>query len=829
MASSIEIGDTCILHGLKAQPSFNGHKVKVVEWMQKEGRFVLKPLDVSAPLPPVLAIRPDNLKVDGEKHPPGTHLILQGLKTQNQFNGHRVVVTGFLFDQDRYKVRPEDPNSALPPTLAIKPDNLVPVPTPQGRPGMQKTQSNRSISFMSGGGFCRQGSIRQMENADQANQNQARQGGMVRHNSCPRLMVKESSKESHRIGSRYQLDGLRSVPHFNGQIVIIKAYLAGEGRYQVSPVDINGPLPPEFAVKPDNLISPSSTPPTRKENAGSQIKMVKSFSQKSLVLPEDQNSKQPEPKRLARDSSITGLEATESKGIANAIKPGDKMTIAGLQSRPEWNGETVDVRYYVPEQGRYQVAPLRPSGDMPELMLLKPSNLLPFGEEKVPKDIEFPVSGNQGYDPVTDDLSSLASSRSVQKPLAVGTEVRIQRSVEPELEGMKGRVSQVFDKPLEYKLEPVGLAAMDAFKGGEVVVPHDDLIPDSPPEPPQGEILQPGQRGVIQDYSASLNGHLVKIVSHSSRRNTYLVEPLGKLARKSVGASAISLSTRNIMEAPTGAFWTTVNKKGRRMFVPCQATVHQTASGQNAFTAYISCFPGVDKVAPMARVLLGEDRCNWDNYDEVKAVLAKSASNSIAVDMKNEEARNSIGEDEVVLKPNRHANTIDALVEYELIVKTERSVDVEEYGTLPVYKLIYDFAASHKTCDKSDASPTTVMSSANTEATARRSNRKSLNKAFSVALLESEGMDDEALGPVKKERSSRKLRSEKSDRRLRKRSSSKRLTERCRSSSSRLATDYAELETAIAERELEKKKLEEELEALRETIRKEKEAAELPN
>jgi hypothetical protein len=706
--------------------------------MQKEERFVLKPADPSAPLPPVLAIKQVNLKLldTAEKFPVGSRVKLQGLKAQNHFNGHVVVVTGFLSDQGRYKVRPEDPESTLPPTLAIKGDNLALIAPEPERPKMQR--SNSFLGYALGWSAEEEDEQEQpppqpqqrrgtmgasqpltiLDQTQKAQPNQPRQGSMARRNSCPRMSMNEPTEISHEIGGKYKLKGLRSVPHFNGQLVFIKCYLGDQGRYQVGPVDPSGPLPVEFAVKPANLVPPDHTGPLNADMNRSKGNMKKSFSQKSLIIPGDLDAVTPDARQTMVSPENIDLNPTQ-------VNPGDKMIIAGLVSRPDWNSTMVLVKNYVEEQGRYEVTPICPTGDMPELMLLKPENLLPVVVEQdpVPKDIEF----------APDDVSSMASeNRSTKKvPFTIGTEVIIHHSMEPELEGMKFRVSKVFESRMEYLLEPVGPEATEACRGGEVIVAHEDLIEAN------AKLLPPGHRGVIQDYSASLNGHLVKVVSYNAKRRTYLVQPLGKLARKSAGTAALTLSGRQIAEAPPAAFWTTVNKRGRRMFVPCHATVYNTRSGQNAFTAYISCFPGVDKVAPLARVLLGEDRCNWEDPEEVKTFLSKSGSNSIALEVKDKAARKSIGEDEIVLKPNKHANTIDALVEYELIEKTDRTVEVEGYGVLPIWKLTYDFEIS-KTSDKSDASPTTVMESSDKP----RSKREQLTKTFSCTLLESDKREE---------------------------------------------------------------------------------------
>lgn len=146
MTSTLTVGSICIVQGLKSQPSFNSHKVRIIEWLPNGGKFVISPVDANTPRPSLLVVKPENLRPSEasepadvykpplQKYKAGTRLVLKGLRSQPQFNGHHVVSTGYLFDQGRYKVTPTESSSPLPTTLAIKPENLSPVVKQQSRP-----------------------------------------------------------------------------------------------------------------------------------------------------------------------------------------------------------------------------------------------------------------------------------------------------------------------------------------------------------------------------------------------------------------------------------------------------------------------------------------------------------------------------------------------------------------------------------------------------------------------------------------------------------------------------------------------------------------------
>lgn len=842
MPPPFKIGDTCILHGLKAQPSFNGQKVTLVEWMPKEGRFVLRPTEPNGTLPPVLAIKPDNLKPAGaarpdqsRKHTPGTELILQGLQAQPHFNGHRIIVTGFLFDQGRYKVRPKEANSPLPPTLAIKPENLQPLPPGSAPSGLQRTQSARGLGSESMMRGFRQNSSKELSSQSQHGSTPFNQNSQRSFSNAESTSVYTNEEETHKIGGEYELKGLRSVPHFNGHNVIIKSFLADEGRYQVNRVDPSGPLPEEFAVKPENLVPPNSSsglsqglaPPAADRRSDLSIK---SYSQRSFV------ELAPPPAQETQDY---------------LIEPGTTMEIAGLVSQPGWNGQKVIINEYLLDQGRYQVSPFNPNCQMPMVMALKPDNLRKmegdsFHTSPIPVNIE--VCQGQDDSLSLGDVSSFAGSvKSSMKTFNVGTNVFVQTSEEyPELEGHKFRVVKVLSGR-EYKLEPLDPEAMDACPDGEVVLHHDELTLEQ---------LAPGTRGVIRGFNARLNGHLVKVMSYNSHRQSYLVQPLGKLAARSAGSDAVLVPEKHIEKAPTTAFWTTVSKRGKKLYVPCTVRVTQYRRGQNKVTAFISNFPGLEQVTQVGKQLLGSKKCDWSNPAEVNNALARSGSNPITCDIKDEELLNSLEEDEIVVKAHKHAATIDALVEYELVENTGRMVEVEDYGTLPVYKLVFplDDQNTIRACDSSDASPRTVMSN---EQTPRRGNK--LTKAVSSRSLFSDDLDDpnedlgrhSTRGPSRrnsndsdlgrhstrgssrnlgsKSGSSRRLKSESSSRKLKRESSRRGLGRK--SSHRGLSMDNEENQKAdyaghlleeVAAKERERKKLEDELNALKASLEAQK-------
>jgi hypothetical protein len=740
----------------------------------------------SSPLPPILSIKPANLKPldqedktstktsDGssggrQKYAPGDRLVLQGLKAQLQFNGFCVVVTGFLYDQGRYKVIPAYKNSPLPPTLAIRPKNLV----AENAQGKLESRTLRRSSLGAAPSDLRRG----------LGKKEKSQPPMTRSASSNALddAHEHNATNLHLPGTELCLQWLRSAPHFNGHHIVIKVYLPDENRYKVTRASNSGPLPPEFSVKPDNLILPRREGLTRLSSdrslgsirslgsqrqldapsqvakpdslvslvksgsrrmagegvqTGSQRKLVKTGSQREMVKTGSKRSLMQMVPKSASKGSVVLLEpngafpsgprrrnsmASSSPPASGLLQPGAQMALVGLQSKPSWNGEEVVVLRFLFEEGRYEVRPVNPMSKIPPEVAIKPSNLRPVtrptlvGDDRsaglstdnslVPLNNAVPL----GEDKTSPDHTSFkGSSPSTQACYVLGTEVVAYNADNPDLDGHKFIIVQVYETARKYRLEPIGPEALDACLGGNVIVAHDHLIPNEPTEDQVADI-SPGGRGVIHGNSPSLNGHLVKVINYNPRRKSYLVQPLGKLATSSAGSNAIVLPDRNVTEAPASAFWSPMAKNGEQLWVPCVAEARQNPSSlQIEVKVYLSVFPGLAKVAEIAKFVLGEGKCeDWTNMGKVLATLRRNGSKPINVAVEDESVLRLLQENETVVRVDKLPTTVESLVEFELLEKSDRTLD----GSLSVYKMKFPLVkavATLKPAVNSRSSPNSV-------------------------------------------------------------------------------------------------------------------------
>jgi hypothetical protein len=116
----------------------------IMEYLSKQGRYRVRPLEPIGLLPPSLVVKPQNLKpasshptsqpeavqvgTSETMYPPSSIFILKGLRAQSSFNGNVVKIVKYLPDQDRYRVSPVEARSMMPVALDVKPHNLAPVP-----------------------------------------------------------------------------------------------------------------------------------------------------------------------------------------------------------------------------------------------------------------------------------------------------------------------------------------------------------------------------------------------------------------------------------------------------------------------------------------------------------------------------------------------------------------------------------------------------------------------------------------------------------------------------------------------------------------------------
>lgn len=62
----MEPGDTGTMQGLAKEPTFNGQRIRIVEYNREQQRYKAEPVDSNAGLPPTLSIKPANIRPDNQ-------------------------------------------------------------------------------------------------------------------------------------------------------------------------------------------------------------------------------------------------------------------------------------------------------------------------------------------------------------------------------------------------------------------------------------------------------------------------------------------------------------------------------------------------------------------------------------------------------------------------------------------------------------------------------------------------------------------------------------------------------------------------------------------
>lgn len=205
---------------------------------------------------------------------PGSTCILVNLTAQ-QFNDHKVVIVEYMPDDSRYRVRPLNDGSPLPPTMAIKAENLFPFePTSKRKQGLrrlrlkgfrpkserhQRPKRNESLLM-----HQRQSTslpnvmAPSYECPPHSNAMPSDPKTASRSASLPVLDIhvpSETSESSNTIdlkaGSKARLVGLQAQPSLNGQFVSVLEFVPQQQRYRVR----NDTTDQSMLIKPSNLRS----------------------------------------------------------------------------------------------------------------------------------------------------------------------------------------------------------------------------------------------------------------------------------------------------------------------------------------------------------------------------------------------------------------------------------------------------------------------------------------------------------------------------------------------------------------------------------------------
>jgi hypothetical protein len=561
---------------------------------------------------------------------PGDRFVLQGLRAQPAFNGQHVIVVEYLHDQDRYRVQPADPNGPLPPTLAIRQQNLVPVAGGGGPPPEQMTQQGQFAP-----------------------------------------------------GARFVLQGLQAQPAFNGQHVLVVEYMHDQDRYCVQPADPNGPLPPTLAIRAQNLAPASASGPTSRQTVG--------------------NSPMP-----PMPPEISIPENNDTYGSKSEILPvGSTAVLHGLKSQAALNGEMVVIDAYMEDEGRYRVSPVDSTESSMPVLAIKPQNLLPCKDPRrrernasdASSSFGSSASSSSGSQVVGSQHSSSSRSKSKSNAsmdhLKPGSHARLTGlKKKPKLNGHMVRIVEYLRDKDRYRVEPLDVEAFDVCTADLMAIRPKNLISEDPMHGSAAP-LAPGTRAVLINLSGkpAFSGQLVTIVRYLVENGTYEVRTLGGRTRNGASPKVLFLGPDKIKPAPQSAFWVQMTIKGHQLRLPVSCKVQRDKIGQANVHVMLDAFAGLDQVIPAAKVILGEDHCDWMDDGEVLAALKASKSQTITLDIQNKEAHAGLKRDEAFISEEKKPAIFEAMVEFELIKPTKKTVQVDLMGTLLVYKLKFPDSA----------------------------------------------------------------------------------------------------------------------------------------
>lgn len=166
-----------------------------------------------------------------------------------------------------------------------------------------------------------------------------------------------------------------------------------------------------------------------------------------------------------------------------------------------------------------------------------------------------------------------------------------------------------------------------------------------------------------------------------SSRSLYKVKRLGTPAGN---VENLVLKPKNLKPAPISAFWAHTTIKGHRLKVPSSCLV----DAEGRVRVVMDAFAGIDRVIPCAKILLGDDKCDWMNDGEVLSALKDSVSRPLTCNALEEDLDIELKEDEVLVdeKVKTGNSFFKALIEYELVASTDVQVDTE-HGFKEIFRV----------------------------------------------------------------------------------------------------------------------------------------------
>jgi hypothetical protein len=627
-----------MLRDLQSAPAWNGSKVVVVDHLPEQDRYLVKPADAAAAssLPPSLAVRAVNLGIvdcpslasistdsDDPSHRirSGTTCVLQGLQAA-VFNGQQVTVIQYLEDQHRYQVRPIATEGNLPSIMAIKPVNLrldgpteepaaAIAPSPRR---LHKKQSSKRKVF----------SLFRKKSKDASD---ARDDSETATTPSPSPSPPSSPVNVPDAGGAP--DDLVSQP-----TELASAALRDGSNTQAARAPNNSFLFRSQSVPNLKLDTILENDDTRHSRDGDESAHVPSHLSQSGVPRQQQEPRpalrprmggmsrggsvphlasgdasgaEPRPMRRMSGSSITSTHVT----MDPRLTAGSVAKLTGLTHQSFLNDLVVVVHEYSEQHGRYRVK-IR-DGD-PALSAVNGKDLMIHRRNLLP--IAVAASDDTSKDDSLSTSKPISSSTS-QVLYKAGDRLNVSgMALSTSMNGAQVEVLDYDAFTKLYQVRPVQDSLESAAVYGEIMnVRHENL---SPPR------LQDGSRVVLANVPGKplLDGELGTVAYYQNEKEAYRVRLLGATAiDRNSGMELLDVPLLSARAAPPSAMWVSMALHGENSRVPLSCHVEN-----GALYAKLDVFAGVDRAVPTAKLLYGEDKCDWLNDDEVVAFMNENST-----------------------------------------------------------------------------------------------------------------------------------------------------------------------------------------------------------
>jgi hypothetical protein len=685
----IEPGCAYILRDLQSAPAWNGNKVVVVDHLPEQDRYLVKPADAAAAsaLPPSLAVRAMNLGVvdcpslasistdsddPSNRLRPGTTCVLEGLQAA-VFNGQQVTVIQYLEDQHRYQVRTIATEGNLPSIMAIKPLNLrldgpaeepAAAIAPSPRRLLKKQSSKRKIFSLF---------RKKPKDASDARDDSetattpspspsppSSPGNVPDAGGAPEGLLSQptelassalrdgSHTKAERAPNNVFLFRSQSVPNLK-----LDTILENDDTRHSRDGDESSHVPPHLSQSGAPRRQQQHTEQEPRPAASPRMGGMCRGGSVPCLGSGDASGVEPRPPRRMSGSSITSTHGTMDPRLI----PGTVAKLTGLTHQSFLNDLVVVVHEYSEQHGRYRVKirdgdPALSAVNGKDLMIHR-RNLLPIAvaaSDEISKDDS--LSTAKPHPSSTSQVLYKVGDRLNVTGMALST-------------SMNGAQVEVLDYDAFtklYQVRPVQDSLESAAVYGEIMnVRHENL---SPPRLPDGS------RVVLANVPGKplLDGELGTVAYYQNEKEAYRVRLLGATAiDRNNGMELLDVPLLSARAAPPSAMWVSMALHGENLRVPLSCHVEN-----GALYAKLDVFAGVDRVVPTAKLLYGEDKCDWLNDDEVVAFMNENSTFTLTENCSISYSVNA------TIEPD--CPFLEPMVEYELVQAT---------GKLNAFKLLF--------------------------------------------------------------------------------------------------------------------------------------------